>query len=473
MVTGFADVIGHRSVLDMLERDLAAPAHAYLFVGPANVGKASVARRFAALLLCGEDEGCRRRALTGNHPDLELVEPDGRTVLSVDRARATVARAVLSPVEAGRKVFLFEEAGMMNDEAANALLKTLEEPSPTTVFLLVAESEDALPATVASRSRTVMFGRVTEEEIVSGLADLGVPEDQAHRAAATSGGRPGLARLLATRPEVAEFRHAWLSVPGRVTSRPGDAFRLAAELSAAAQPLLAGLAEREANLGVDAAAPHLCRFLPSLQARRVSDWLARIVLSYGCTPPPGLPPGGVEAAVLGVVTDFVAPACEGEPDNIQAKADSQSRALEQRYREIEAEAENDVAAQVEDAERALFTPAILGTSKNASYDPAADRLGGSLEFGTAGLRGEGPLVWSLFAAAASGRRGLPHAAQLVRLAEGARPDSPPLRRAAGITPGGGRCGHPGAGRSGGAHPLAPAGRRAPDRKVGALRPAQA
>lgn len=242
---GFEDVIGHGPVLEVLERDLVAPAHAYLFVGPANVGKATIARRFAALLLCGDDEGCRRRALAGNHPDLEVVEPEGRTGLGVDRARTTVARSVLAPVEARRKVFLFEEAGAMNDEAANALLKTLEEPSPSTVFFLVAESEDALPATVASRCRTVMFGRVTEEEIVSGLGRLGVPEDQARRVAVASGGRPGLARLLATRPEVAQFREAWLSVPRRVTPRPGDAFRLAAELIAATEPLLAALTERQ------------------------------------------------------------------------------------------------------------------------------------------------------------------------------------------------------------------------------------
>lgn len=244
MVTIFGDVIGHASVIDLLRGDINRPAHAYLFVGPSNVGKASVARRFAAALLCGDDANCVRRALGGNHPDLDVVEPDGRTALTVDRARYAVAKAVLAPVEADRKVFLFEDAGSMNDEAANALLKTLEEPTPSTVFVLVAESEADLPATVASRSRVVVFGRVAEDEIGDGLVALGIDEGQARGAATSSGGRPGLALLLATRPEVAAFRKAWLSVPGRVEPSPGTAVRLAAELVGAAQPLLEGLGEQ-------------------------------------------------------------------------------------------------------------------------------------------------------------------------------------------------------------------------------------
>ncbi|HAX81566.1 MAG TPA: DNA polymerase III subunit delta', partial [Actinobacteria bacterium] len=125
---GFEGIVGHEHVLELLAAEAVRPAHAYLFVGPGSVGKAAVARRFAAQLLCQDDPGCRRRVLADLHPDLILVEPDGRTGLGVERARETVARAVLTPVEADHKVFLFEDAGAMNEEAANALLKTLEEP---------------------------------------------------------------------------------------------------------------------------------------------------------------------------------------------------------------------------------------------------------------------------------------------------------------------------------------------------------
>jgi DNA polymerase-3 subunit delta' len=243
---GFAGVIGHRDVVELLAREAAAPAHAYLFVGPASIGKATVARRFAAAVLCpdGADD-CRRRVVAGTHPDLTLVEPDGRTSLTVEQARAAAARALLAPVEADRKVFLFEEAGLMTDGAANALLKTLEEPSDTTIFILVTESEHDLPDTVASRSRTVTFARVGDDDVVAALLRAGVDEAQATRAALAAGGRPGLALAIATRPEVAAYRAAWLGVPGRITERPGDAFRLAAELVAAVDPLLGAVAERQ------------------------------------------------------------------------------------------------------------------------------------------------------------------------------------------------------------------------------------
>ncbi len=240
----FQDVVGHQAVLELLGDEARRPSQSYLFVGPGNVGKATVARRFAAGLLCGTDQGCRRRVQGGVHPDLTIVEPEGKTAITVDQARDAVAQASRAPIEAARKVFLFEEAGLMNDEAANALLKTLEEPSPTTVFVLVAESEDDLPPTIASRCRTVFFGRVGDDEMVAALVGMGIEAQQARNAALISGGRPGLALALATRPEVAEFRNAWLSIPLRLSPAPGDAYRLAEEVMGACAPLLTAIKER-------------------------------------------------------------------------------------------------------------------------------------------------------------------------------------------------------------------------------------
>ena len=239
-------IIGHEAVVAVLRGDAPDPAHAYLFVGPASVGKATVARRFAAGLLCGDDPDCTRRVIAGIHPDAVIVEPDGRTALTVERARATVSLAALTPVEGSRQVFLLEEAGMMNDEAANALLKTLEEPPPSTVFVLVADSEDALPSTIASRCRTVVFGRVTEAEVEAALTERGIEAGQAANAARISGGRPGLALSLATQPAVAGFRRAWLDVPLQLSAAPGNAYRLAAEVIDATTPLLDALKERQA-----------------------------------------------------------------------------------------------------------------------------------------------------------------------------------------------------------------------------------
>ncbi|MEX0667686.1 MAG: hypothetical protein WD313_05100, partial [Acidimicrobiia bacterium] len=108
---GFDGVIGHREIVTFLQAEMAAPGHAYLFTGASAVGKATVAREFARLLLCPEAgahvEPCRscRRVASGNHPDLISVEPEGRTSLGVDQARGVVSQAALSPVESPTRVF--------------------------------------------------------------------------------------------------------------------------------------------------------------------------------------------------------------------------------------------------------------------------------------------------------------------------------------------------------------------------------
>jgi DNA polymerase III delta' subunit len=244
----FAGVIGHREIIGFLRSEMATPGHAYLFTGAGSVGKATVAKEFARLLLCPEggvhEEPCRscRRVTSGNHPDLIAVEPEGRTSLGVDQARGVVSQAALSPVESPRRVFLFEDAGLMTEQAANTLLKTLEEPTAPVIFLLVAESEDDFPPTIASRCRTVHFGRVPDETLTQALVERGIGAEAARVAAMVAGGRPGLALALATRPEVARVRQAWLSLPQRVTARPGDGFALAEEMLATLEPLAADLA---------------------------------------------------------------------------------------------------------------------------------------------------------------------------------------------------------------------------------------
>lgn len=240
----FHGVIGHGRVTELLTREGAAPAQAYLFTGPEAVGKATVAGRFAELLLCPtggiHDGPCRscRLARAGSHPDLAVVLPEGAASLGVDQAREVVTRASMRPVESARSVFLFPEAGAMTEQAANALLKTLEEPGAAAIFLLVSESEDDFPATVASRCRTVHMGRVPHEEMVAALIDRGLTEVEAESVSLVAGGRPGLALALMDRPEVARFREMWLSIPGRLSPHPGDGQRLASEVLDQISPLV-------------------------------------------------------------------------------------------------------------------------------------------------------------------------------------------------------------------------------------------
>lgn len=244
----FSPIIGHDRILEVLLAEADHPTHAYLFVGPTGVGKATVARAFSALLLAGDrsPEEVAGRIERNNHPDLTIVVPQGRTMLGVDQARATVAAAMRTPVEADRKVFLFEEAGAMSESAANALLKTIEEPTASTVFILVVESEDDLPETVASRSRTVHFGRVPDGIIEEALRSRNVDSARAEEAARIASGRPGLAIALATSSHVAGYRNQWLAIPGRVSASPGTAFRLADEVLAAAEPLVGEIEDERA-----------------------------------------------------------------------------------------------------------------------------------------------------------------------------------------------------------------------------------
>ena len=238
-----AGIIGHRATLGALEHEAESPAHSYLFTGPAGVGKATVARSFAAELVSRSESG-RDRVLRMSHPDVAMIGPEGRAGFGVGQSRAAIAAASLRPVEADRKVFILDEASTMTEAAANALLKTLEEPPARTVFVLVAESADDLPPTVASRCRLVRFGRVPEGDLAAALVERGTEAERASMIARIAGGRPGLALDLAAGSEAAAFRRSWLEVPGRLPSEPGDGFRLAEEMLEAHEPLLDGIKVR-------------------------------------------------------------------------------------------------------------------------------------------------------------------------------------------------------------------------------------
>jgi DNA polymerase-3 subunit delta' len=154
-----------------------SPSHAYLFHGPAGTGKAAVARAFAAVLLAKDDASDLRavgeRVARESHPDLTWVRPSGAAEMLVsDIDEPVVAAATRTPFESRRRVFVIEGAETMNDQAANRLLKTLEEPPSFVHLLLLTERrEDVLP-TIRSRCQQVRFDPPPPDAIAATLTGL-------------------------------------------------------------------------------------------------------------------------------------------------------------------------------------------------------------------------------------------------------------------------------------------------------------
>jgi len=225
------------------------PVHAYLLHGPPGSGKRSAARGLAAALLC-PDGGCGRcntcrRALAGSHPDLVVVERSGAS-LDVDDARAIVTRAQRRPLESDRQVLMVTDVHLA-DRAAPALLKTVEEPPPATVFVLVADDLPASLATIVSRCVKVPFDAVSEASVAAWLMDRGVERDLAGSVAGASGGRLDRARLLVSDAGFVNRQEQWRAVPARLDGSGAQAAVVASELLELADQALAPLREEHSK----------------------------------------------------------------------------------------------------------------------------------------------------------------------------------------------------------------------------------
>lgn len=186
-----------------LETSLAAgPSHAYLFHGPAGVGKRTVARAFAAELLAeGSDDpdGVRRRVEHGVHPDLTWVRPTGAQQMRIEDVDGpVVAAATRTPFESARRVFVLERVDTMNDSVANRLLKTLEEPAAFVHLILLTDAIGQVLPTVVSRCQLVRFGPLPPAGIAAALEADGVPADRAAACARLAMGNGARARFLAS-----------------------------------------------------------------------------------------------------------------------------------------------------------------------------------------------------------------------------------------------------------------------------------
>ena len=246
----YDDVIGQDEAVAQLRAAAVSPVHAYLLVGPPGTGKRRAALSFAVSLLCPDatdDAACEQRVLGGTHPDLVVRERKG-PFITVDDARDIARLAWRSPMEAGRQVLVLVDLHLV-DRAAPALLKTIEEPPPTTVFVLLADHLAPELVTIASRCVQVRFRALTSDAVAARLVAEGADEVMAAAAAVSAGGRLDRARLLVSDPTSVERRRAWEDVPRRLDGTGAMVMTLVDELLAHGEAVLEPLrAQQRAEL---------------------------------------------------------------------------------------------------------------------------------------------------------------------------------------------------------------------------------
>lgn len=202
----FAGIIGQNKAKKLLRRAVEQNrlAHAFLFKGPMGVGKKTLARAFAAALNCQKPEGQEacgrcpacRKFLVGSHPDFIVIEPEGAAI-KINQVRELKKTLVFPPFEAEIRVVLLCDIHTMRREAANSLLKTLEEPPSQTMLILTADEAGGILPTILSRCQTVPFFPLPQAEVAKILSqEADLDTESAATLAAMGEGSLGRARLL-------------------------------------------------------------------------------------------------------------------------------------------------------------------------------------------------------------------------------------------------------------------------------------
>ncbi len=214
----FSAIRGHRAQVAALARLVlrGTPGHAYLFEGPEGVGKDVVAQALLARLACMQPDAnnpdpCGRCPSCaafnrGDHPDVTRLERDGATI-KIDQVRAAVKRLRYEPVVGAVKGLIVESAELLREEAANAMLKTLEEPSGQTVFILVTSKPQLLLDTIRSRCQVLRFAPLSPDDVAALLMAEGQPADLARPASALAEGSMTLGRTLCDASRMAFVDH--------------------------------------------------------------------------------------------------------------------------------------------------------------------------------------------------------------------------------------------------------------------------
>jgi DNA polymerase III subunit delta' len=248
----FDAVIGQPAALRQLRAAVTSPVHAYLLVGPAGSGKRQAATALAGELVAhGGGEGAadvqavarhRRLAAAEAHPDISYIEREG-PFITRDQARAVVTQSVRSPMEGARQVLVLCEFHLVSD-AAPVLLKAVEEPPASTVFLILAEEITPELVTIASRCVVIRFGALDPAAVADRLVVEGIASDVAHRAAAASGGDLRRARILAADADLSGRMALWAALPDRLNGHGATVVAAAEELLASLERSLEAIDER-------------------------------------------------------------------------------------------------------------------------------------------------------------------------------------------------------------------------------------
>ena len=227
------DVVGQAHAIEQLTSTAdAGPVHAYLFIGPAGSTKYQAARAFAARLISGGEDPTQRDArlaLAGEHPDVREVRRSGPSI-SAEQAREIVRVSSLAPTESPRKVLILDEFHLLRPEGAALMLKTIEEPPESTVFIICADFVPHELITISSRCARIDFRAIADGVIAARLLTEGVGPVEAQAASKAALGDLDRARLLATDPGLAERRTAFMAAPRAVDGTGAAATRLAVAL---------------------------------------------------------------------------------------------------------------------------------------------------------------------------------------------------------------------------------------------------